>query len=231
MDTKQIKEIKDVWNALYQKINDEICHKYRSCKSCPLNGSDGICLNIKMNSRVFDMVDELKNREPVVASETKPLTLLEVIQTIHSDVNLITYKCPSMYIGDFEKLGYNYQGNDCTLSCKECWNRQAEKFPIAITPPPSDNIKQQFEASDMSIEDGTATGAKHYNDLPIQPIELMQTLLTTNEFIGFLKGNIIKYAMRAGHKGSPDKDKAKAQQYTDWLYEFLDSGEVRVKHD
>ena len=96
---------------------------------------------------------------------------------------------------------------------------------------PSDNIKQQFEASDMSIEDGTATGAKHYNDLPIQPIELMQTLLTTNEFIGFLKGNIIKYAMRAGHKGSPDKDKAKAQQYTDWLYEFLDSGEVRVKHD
>jgi hypothetical protein len=96
---------------------------------------------------------------------------------------------------------------------------------------PSDNIKQQFEASDMSIEDGTATGAKHYNDLPIQPIELMQTLLTTNEFIGFLKGNIIKYAMRAGHKGSPDKDKAKAQQYTDWLYEFLDSGEVGVKHD
>lgn len=43
----------------------------------------------------------------------------------------------------------------------------------------------------------------HYQGL-IQPIELMQELLSHKEFIGFCKGNMIKYAYRAGHKmGNP----------------------------
>ena len=53
-------------------------------------------------------------------------------------------------------------------------------------------------------------GGSHYKDMPIQPWELMETVLTREEFIGFLKGNIIKYAMRAGRKpGSDDAEKAR----------------------
>jgi len=36
----------------------------------------------------------------------------------------------------------------------------------------------------------------------------METVLSHEEFIGFLKGNIIKYAMRQGRKDSDDGEKA-----------------------
>ena len=84
-----------------------------------------------------------------------------------------------------------------------------------------ENIKTQQNAAarteDIPTEDGTAARATHYLVCPIQPIDLIQYTLTKEELIGFLKGNIIKYSLRAGHKGDPEKDKAKALQYKKWL--------------
>ena len=84
-----------------------------------------------------------------------------------------------------------------------------------------ENIKTQQNAAarteDIPTEDGTAARATHYLACPIQPIDLIQYILTKEELIGFLKGNIIKYSLRAGHKGDPEKDKAKALQYKKWL--------------
>ena len=84
-----------------------------------------------------------------------------------------------------------------------------------------ENIKTQQNAAarteDIPTEDGTAARAAHYLACPIQPIDLIQYTLTKEELIGFLKGNIIKYSLRAGHKGDPEKDKAKALQYKKWL--------------
>lgn len=50
-------------------------------------------------------------------------------------------------------------------------------------------------------------GGSHYKDMGIQPWDLMEAVLTRQEFIGFLKGNCIKYAMRAGRKDSDDAGK------------------------
>ena len=47
---------------------------------------------------------------------------------------------------------------------------------------------------------------KHYKECLIEPFYLMADLLTVEEFIGFLKGNLIKYAMRAPYKGEAKKD-------------------------
>jgi hypothetical protein len=65
---------------------------------------------------------------------------------------------------------------------------------------------------------GTAESSPHYNSLPVQPIELMETILTPEEFQGFLKGNMLKYAMRAGRKANEDstKDINKYNQYREW---------------
>ena len=40
-----------------------------------------------------------------------------------------------------------------------------------------------------------------------------------SEFIGFIKGNIIKYSIRGGHKEgeSPEKDLTKVNTYHRWL--------------
>lgn len=60
---------------------------------------------------------------------------------------------------------------------------------------------------------------QHYKALPIEPIELMRMTLTKEELQGFIKGNIIKYALRAGHKEGEDygKDVAKLLVYKGWL--------------
>lgn len=65
---------------------------------------------------------------------------------------------------------------------------------------------------------GSAATSKHYNKQPIQSIELMEALFTREEFIGFCKGNFVKYAMRAGSKEgeSSEKDHKKALQYKMW---------------
>lgn len=56
--------------------------------------------------------------------------------------------------------------------------------------------------------DDVQVGGSHYKDMPVQPWTVMQAVLTPEEFRGFLKGNIIKYAMRQGRKDSDDAGKA-----------------------
>lgn len=59
---------------------------------------------------------------------------------------------------------------------------------------------------------------KHYEG-SIQPIEFMQAQMSKDEFIGFLKGNVIKYVSRAGKKSSATmlSDLTKARRYLEWL--------------
>ncbi len=57
------------------------------------------------------------------------------------------------------------------------------------------------KADDMQV------GGSHYKELDPQPWDVMEALLTPEEFRGFLKGNMIKYAMRQGKKDSPDAGK------------------------
>lgn len=66
---------------------------------------------------------------------------------------------------------------------------------------------------------------KHYVS-EHQPIESMQANMTTEELVGFLKGNIIKYACRCGRKDEPLKEAEKIKQYADWLCVVLSGGTI-----
>ena len=61
--------------------------------------------------------------------------------------------------------------------------------------------------------DDQQVGGSHYKDLAITPWEVMEAVLTYEEFIGFLKGNVIKYAIRQGKKAGADDDAEKAKHY------------------
>ena len=61
---------------------------------------------------------------------------------------------------------------------------------------------------------------KHYRNAVVEPILVMQSLFSRDEFIGFLKGNILKYRLRMGHKGTEEDMKAdydKICVYEMWL--------------
>lgn len=68
---------------------------------------------------------------------------------------------------------------------------------------------------------------KHYREAVVEPILVMQALFSHDELIGFLKGNILKYRLRMGHKGTEEDMKAdydKLCVYEMWL-DTIKSGE------
>lgn len=67
--------------------------------------------------------------------------------------------------------------------------------------------------------DDVQVSGNHYKEMPVQPWAVMQAVLTPEEFRGFLKGNIIKYSMRAGRKAGSD-DGGKAKHYLQKLNEI-----------
>ncbi len=72
-------------------------------------------------------------------------------------------------------------------------------------------------------DDGKYHDAHYANMAGLEPIEVMQLIMSREEFEGFLKGNIIKYTMRAGRKQgeAAEKDIAKANRYKQWLMKVL----------
>ena len=64
------------------------------------------------------------------------------------------------------------------------------------------------------------TNSKHYEKLNIQPWEIMERNFTTEEFVAYLKGNIIKYTLR--DKGQALTDAEKIKHYADKLIEVLE---------
>lgn len=69
--------------------------------------------------------------------------------------------------------------------------------------------------------DDRQVGGDHYKKMTVQPWTLMETVMSRIEFIGFLKGNIIKYSMRQGRKEGADTDGEKALHYLQKLQEVL----------
>ena len=67
------------------------------------------------------------------------------------------------------------------------------------------------------------TNAKHYEELNIQPWEIMEKNFTTEEFVAYLKGNIIKYTLR--DKGQALTDAQKIKHYSEKLIEVLETKE------
>ena len=58
----------------------------------------------------------------------------------------------------------------------------------------------------------------HYNQGGIECIEAIRACLSPEEFQGFCRGNVLKYAWRYKQKGGVD-DLNKAQTYLFWLKE------------
>jgi hypothetical protein len=70
----------------------------------------------------------------------------------------------------------------------------------------SETKGSQFSGAYTRADD-FQVGGTHYKDMAVPPWDVMQSVLTPEEFRGFLKGNVIKYAMRQGKKDSDDEGK------------------------
>ena len=53
----------------------------------------------------------------------------------------------------------------------------------------------------------------------IEVVDIIKAVLTKEEFKGFIKGNAIKYMLRAGKKGNELQDLMKSKEVLSWLRE------------
>ena len=67
-------------------------------------------------------------------------------------------------------------------------------------------------------------GGEHYLKMPVQPWDVIDNW-SMEQRIGFYRGNVIKYLLRAGSKGPAETDYAKAAHYMAKLDEVLAEGE------
>jgi hypothetical protein len=69
------------------------------------------------------------------------------------------------------------------------------------------------------------TKGSHYEKAAMQPLEVMQRIMTTEQFEAFLFGNCLKYLLRKEYKGQRESDEYKARQYAYWL-EMVKDGHI-----
>ena len=78
------------------------------------------------------------------------------------------------------------------------------------------------------IIDDSVNHPSHYTQGDIECIDAIQSSMSRDAFIGYLKGNCIKYLWRAGLKDDAVEDVRKAEWYLNKLEEVLEDGEANA---
>ena len=77
----------------------------------------------------------------------------------------------------------------------------------------------------MNNKEDLVNSPKHYMLFAdgMESFDVIRKTLTLEEYIGFLKGNILKYRLRAGKKGDASICIAKSDWYADKLAGYVES--------
>ena len=93
--------------------------------------------------------------------------------------------------------------------------------PVEIVTPkktPQEHVK---DIVDKYVQPDPVNHPAHYTHGGIETIDFIQAKLTPEEFRGYLKGNILKYGSRLGHKDNDMQDAGKLAWYTNKLRSVL----------
>tara|TARA_R100000005_G_scaffold96612_1_gene85143 strand:- start:11997 stop:12269 length:273 start_codon:yes stop_codon:yes gene_type:complete len=77
------------------------------------------------------------------------------------------------------------------------------------------------DKSSYDVREEFVNGPKHYTGGDIECIAAMRSMLSKEEFLGFLRGNIFKYHWRLRSKQNPIQDLDKAAWYEEKLKHAL----------
>ena len=88
---------------------------------------------------------------------------------------------------------------------------------LTENPPKGTPMAEQFEVVTEVYDD--VDRPKHYMLFPdMEAIDVIEKALTQREFLGYLKGNILKYKLRAGKKNDAEEDLRKSESYQGELF-------------
>jgi hypothetical protein len=90
--------------------------------------------------------------------------------------------------------------------------------PKTITPVTAPILESEWK---NIVQSDPVNHPAHYTHGGIETIDFIQAKLTPEEFRGYLKGNILKYGSRLGHKDNDMQDAGKLNWYTNKLRSVL----------
>lgn len=152
---------------------------------------------------------------------------------------------PEQPIDDCSNCGNHQQGYFNKEPCKSCLDHVNKCFeensliyyinwtPLPKKPGDIIEVKRQYgeslseayaKACDarLAFSNDEINHPAHHCHGGIECIDYLKAKLTTEEFIGYLKGNCIKYLSRMGHKDAAVKEAGKAAWYANRLKKELD---------
>ena len=183
------------------------CERFERDTSKPLTQSGNTPENGAFKKRVNE--NEPKN---IDSSENKEVRRRDKIARVQAYCNSTT--CSACVIREI-------CDEDCKKHKDKGWLNSTSEYINAAY----ELIKDKQPAETPAPTPGMAASATHYQLLQQQPIEIMQRLMTHEQFVGFLWGNVIKYALRLGHKDDTASDAGKLAQYARWLA-MVENGET-----
>ena len=90
--------------------------------------------------------------------------------------------------------------------------------PLAVVEGPDDSNRSIYTPVTQTVDN--VNHPQHYKHGEIETLDIIRMSLTAEEFQGFLKGNVLKYQMRAPFKhADPTEDYKKAKFYYNLLEE------------
>ena len=70
--------------------------------------------------------------------------------------------------------------------------------------------------------------SSYYDVGGIETIDIIKAKSTREEYRGYLRCNVIKYATRLGYKADPQRDAEKLAMYAKWLCEWYEEEALRA---
>lgn len=87
------------------------------------------------------------------------------------------------------------------------------------------NVIKPFQLRDEEVNN-----PPHYNKGKVECIEAIEAMLTFEEYIGYLRGNSLKYRWRFRYKNKPLSDLMKAQWYEERLLNFFTKNNLLLEN-
>ena len=103
----------------------------------------------------------------------------------------------------------------------DAWTRISKKHKYQVQWHDDDDKDDAPNEHPVFGEQNMVDNPPHYNNGSIECIEAIEAMLNKEEYIGYLRGNALKYRWRFRYKKKPFEDLRKARWYEERLMKFL----------
>ena len=144
-------------------------------------------------NEIFGLYKELLKRTPPLTAEEIEATMIETCGYTWQEIKLAQEYCTPP-----EKKNYWVEKPESNKEWPDCEPKQQWDHSINNT------TAQDWDA----VRPDMVNSPPHYTKGGIETIDYIKAKLSPEEYRGYLRGNLLKYASRMGAKGEDDAGKA-----------------------